>query len=48
MPTLTRWEPFTRWNPWKELEAIEKRLTTVLGPSGNGGDTDKKEAIAVA
>jgi HSP20 family protein len=48
MPTLTRWEPFTRWNPWKELEAMEKRLTTVLGPSGNGGDTDKKEAIAVA
>jgi len=48
MPPLTRWEPFGRWNPWKELEDMEKRLSSVFGhaPSTAGGD--KKEAIAVA
>lgn len=48
MSGLTRWEPLTRWNPWKELEEMEKRLSTIFGrqPSATGGD--KKEAIAVA
>jgi HSP20 family protein len=31
MSTLTRWEPFkTRWDPLKELEEMEKRLSTWL------------------
>ena len=25
MSALTRWEPLARWNPWKELEEMEKR-----------------------
>ena len=33
MSALTRWEPLARWNPWKELEEMEKRLTSVFGPS---------------
>ncbi len=48
MSALTRWEPLARWNPWKELEEMEKRLTSVFGPSPTGGVTDNKEAISVA
>lgn len=47
MSALTRWEPLTRWNPWKELEEMEKRLTSVFGPSPSGV-TDNKEAMSVA
>lgn len=48
MSSLTRWEPTTRWNPFKELEEMEKRLSTLFGrpPVSTGGD--KKEAISVA
>jgi len=31
MSALTRWEPMTRWNPFKDLEEMEKRLSTYLG-----------------
>jgi HSP20 family protein len=48
MPALTRWEPLGRWNPWKELEEMEKRLSTVFGPAPSAARGDKKEAIAVA
>jgi HSP20 family protein len=48
MTPLTRWEPVARWNPWKELEEMEKRLSTIFGrpPAGTAGD--KQEAITVA
>jgi HSP20 family protein len=48
MSVLTRWEPTTRWNPFKEIEEMEKRLSTLFGraPVATGGD--KKEAITVA
>jgi HSP20 family protein len=48
MSALTRWEPTTRWNPFKEIEEMEKRLSTLFGraPIATGGD--KKEAITVA
>ncbi len=47
MNGLTRWEPTTRWNPFKELEEMEKRLSSFFGrtPVSTG---DKKEAITVA
>lgn len=47
MSGLTRWEPATRWNPFKELEEMEKRLSSFFGrtPVATG---DKKEAITVA
>ncbi|HEX2056470.1 MAG TPA: Hsp20/alpha crystallin family protein [Nitrospiraceae bacterium] len=48
MPELSRWEPFrTQWNPWKELQDIERRLSTLWGrPSGK--DEGGKEAMTVA
>lgn len=47
MSGLTRWEPTTRWNPFKEIEEMEKRLLSFFGrtPVSTG---DKKEAITVA
>jgi HSP20 family protein len=47
MTALTRWEPITRWNPWKELEEMEKRLSTVFGRVPVAGG-ENKEAITVA
>ena len=48
MSDLTRWQPvMTRWNPFKELEEMEKRLSTYSGrPAARfeGG----KEAMTVA
>jgi HSP20 family protein len=48
MSGLTRWEPFTRWSPLKELEEMEKRLSSYFGhaPAMRGGE--KEEAITVA
>ncbi|MBH0179791.1 MAG: Hsp20/alpha crystallin family protein [Nitrospira sp.] len=47
MSVLTRWEPTTRWNPFKEIDEMEKRLSSLFGrtPASTGGD--KKEAITV-
>lgn len=48
MSGLTRWEPFrTQWNPWKELEDVEKRLSALWG-SPQGKVDGQKEAISVA
>ena len=47
MSTLTRWEPFTRWNPLKELEEMEKRLSTIFGRPIMGSNGESKEAISV-
>ncbi len=48
MTGLTRWEPFkTTWDPMKQIEDIEKRLSSLLGrPLGtrDGG----KESMTVA
>lgn len=46
MSALTRWEPLTRWYPWKELEEMEKRLSTLFGRSPVKADGDK-EAMTV-
>jgi HSP20 family protein len=47
MSGLTRWEPATRWNPFKEIEDMEKRLSNFFGRTPVPGG-DKKEAISVA
>jgi HSP20 family protein len=47
MSVLTRWEPLARWSPLKELEEMEKRLSTIFGRSPMGPDGEKKEAISV-
>jgi len=47
MSALTRWEPLTRWSPWKELEEMEKRLSTLFGRAPMSGGGEKKEAISV-
>ncbi len=48
MSGLTRWDPSARWNPWKELEEMEKRLSTIFGRASVTTGGEKKEAIAVA
>lgn len=48
MSSLTRWEPTTRWNPFKELEEVEKRLSTLFGRTAVPTAGDKQEAITVS
>lgn len=48
MSALTRWEPFTRWSPLKELEDMEKRLSTYFGRPLIPTTGEKEEAMAVA
>jgi len=47
MSGLTRWEPLHRWNPWRELEDMEKRLSTIFGRTPMAPSGEKKETIAV-
>ena len=47
MSALTRWEPLMRWHPLKELEEMEKRLSTIFGRAPMGGN-ESKEAISVS
>ena len=48
MSTLTRWEPMaTRWNPFKDIEEMEKRLATYLGRPAVRPEAGK-EAMTVA
>ena len=48
MNTLTCWEPLkTRWNPFRELEEMEKRLSTIFGRQAMRADGEK-EALTVA
>ena len=47
MSGLSRWEPSARWNPWRELEDMEKRLSTIFGRTPMATSGEKKEAIAV-
>ncbi len=46
MSALKRWEPLKgHWNPWKEIEDMEKRLSTFLNrPARADGD---KETLTV-
>ncbi len=48
MSSLTRWEPMSRWNPFKEVEELEKRLSHLVGRHAPTGSGDKNEAITVA
>jgi HSP20 family protein len=48
MTGLTRWEPITRWSPLKDLEEMEKRLSSVIERAIGVPNGDKKEAISVA
>jgi len=48
MSSLQRWEPTTRWNPFKELEEMEKRLSTLFGRTPAPTSGDKNEAITVS
>jgi len=48
MSGLSRWEPSARWNPWREFEDMEKRLSTIFGRAPITTSGEKKEAMAVA
>lgn len=48
MSTLTRWEPMVgHWNPFKEFDDMEKRLSTYLGRPALRAE-EGKEAMTVA
>ena len=48
MSDVTRWEPvLTHWNPFKELENMEKRLSGYVGRPGARTESGK-EAMTVA
>lgn len=48
MSMLTRWEPLaTRMNPFRELEEMEKRLSTIFGRQNVRRDGEK-EAMTMA
>ncbi|HKO30180.1 MAG TPA: Hsp20/alpha crystallin family protein, partial [Nitrospiraceae bacterium] len=48
MSALTRWEPhMTRWNPFKELQEMEKRLSTYFSRPALRTQAEK-EAMTVA
>jgi HSP20 family protein len=48
MSELTRWQPvMTRWNPFKEWEEMEKRLSTYMGRPTARTEAGK-EAMTVA
>jgi HSP20 family protein len=48
MSMLTRWEPLTtRMNPFRELEEMEKRLSTIFGRQNLRRDGEK-EAMTMA
>ena len=47
MSILTRWEPTTRWNPFKELQEIENRLANYFGRP-NVRSENGEEAMTVA
>ena len=48
MSDLTRWKSSARFNPWKELEDMETRLSTIFGRAPIAAGTGKKEAMSVA
>jgi HSP20 family protein len=48
MNALTRWEPLSRWDPFKELEEMEKRLATMFGRAPVRKEGGKEEAMTVA
>lgn len=48
MSPMTRWEPLARWSPLKELEEMEKRLSSVFGRVPKRAEGEKEEAMSVA
>lgn len=48
MANLVRWEPATRWDPFKELEDMQRRLSTVFGRLPVRKEGGKDEAMTVA
>lgn len=48
MANLMRWEPTTHWDPFKELEEMQRRLSTVFGRLPVRKEGGKDEAMTVA
>jgi HSP20 family protein len=48
MKALMRWEPTSRWNPFKELEDMQGRLATMFGrlPARTNGEKDEAMTMA--
>jgi HSP20 family protein len=45
---LNRWEPLTRWDPFRELETTRARLAALLGPARMLKEGTTDEALTVA
>ena len=49
MDGLTRWDPFRRgWDPFRELDEIQKRMATLFGRAPVRREGGKEEAITFA
>ncbi len=48
MAGLTRWDPGARWDPFKELVEMEKRLAHLFGRTTTSRESGDKEAMTVA
>ncbi|HLZ35540.1 MAG TPA: Hsp20/alpha crystallin family protein [Nitrospira sp.] len=48
MSALSRWDPMARWSPVKELEEMEKRLSSFFGHVPRKAEGEKEEAMAIA
>jgi HSP20 family protein len=47
-PTMQNMNALTRWDPFRELEDMQQRLSSFLGRRPQRGDTGGKESITVA
>lgn len=47
MTTLARWNPITRWNPTRELEELQSRLSNILDFPALRKDGER-ESLAIA
>lgn len=48
MNLLTKWEPITRWNPWKEMEDLQTRLAATFGREPIRRGNGDKEPLKLA
>ena len=47
MTNLTKWTPFTRWDPFKEMEEMANRMGTVFGLAPTRVPTGTEETMTV-
>ena len=50
MNTLSKWEPYkgVRWDPFREMEDLSNRVSSIFGLAPLRGDGGREEALTVA